>query len=213
MITVTGNKTQNLKETDFLLFIKNFEKTVLDIGTGDGRFVYESAKKNQKTLFIGMDPAQKQMEIFSRKANRKKLNNCIFLVGSVEKIPNELYSCTDQIFITLPWGTLLEKTIKPGDDFANELNNLLKKDGMVEIILGYDVGLEPSEAKRLNLPNIDEKMILDNVIPALEKHFVVEEMKALDKKELGKVNTTWAKKLKFGRDRLLYKIRIRKKLQ
>jgi tRNA G46 methylase TrmB len=42
---------------DYSLKNLNFEKNFLDIGTGDGRYVYKSALLNPQSLYIGIDPA------------------------------------------------------------------------------------------------------------------------------------------------------------
>ena len=115
MKIVIGNKKSELSKTDLENLTKKFDKTALDIGTGDGRFIYEKAIKNPKNLYIGIDPAENQLKIYSKKANRKKLQNAIFAIGSIENLPPELLSSIDELYINLPWGTLLEKMVKMND--------------------------------------------------------------------------------------------------
>jgi len=36
---------------------------IIDIGTGDGRFVYQSARRNPNKFYIGIDPVRDKSEI------------------------------------------------------------------------------------------------------------------------------------------------------
>ncbi len=212
MVVVIGNKKVKISAGDFRNLAKNFDRVVLDIGTGDGRFVYKNALKNPTTLFIGMDPAEKQLEIYSKKAIRKKLKNALFVVGSIENTPTELFDSVNKIFITLPWGTLLENIVKTNEKLLKNLWGMLKNSDDLEIIFGYVPELEPSETERLNLPNIDADFIKGEFIPSFEKlGFQLKIFTKVEKKELGKTETTWAKKLKFGKERKIYKTTFSKR--
>lgn len=210
MISISGNNSEKIDKEQFQLKLGSYNKAVLDLGTGDGRFVYKKTLEFRNTFFVGIDPAEKQLQVYSTKANRKKLNNCMFIVGSIENMPNELYNSFDEIYINLPWGSLLEKIININENFVEKIQSLLKKHGSVYITFGYELELEPSETKRLKLPSIDEKYVKNNVLPILKKHFQTVIFKQLTKKDVGKIETTWAKKLKFGRDRNIYGIEMRK---
>jgi 16S rRNA (adenine(1408)-N(1))-methyltransferase len=211
MKVIIGNKKGELSRTDIENLAKNFDKTVLDIGTGDGRFVFEKAIKNPKNLYIGIDPAENQLKIYSKKANRKKLQNTVFAIGSIENLPPELFSLIDELYINLPWGTLLEKMVKMNELTAGNLSSITKKDGKMEIVFGYVPEFEPSETERLNLPDITEKENLEKILNSFSRYFEITELRELDKKELGDLETTWAKKLKFGKDRKIHKITFNKK--
>jgi len=211
MIVVLGNKRVEMSRENFEKTLEKYKSVELDIGTGDGRFVYKNAIINSSTLFVGIDPAEKQLEIYSKKAVRKKLTNTLFVISSVENIPSELFGTATKIHITLPWGTLLENIVKPNDKFLQTLKNLLGKTGDLEIIFGYIPELEPSETKRLSLPDIDENFIKISVIQAFEDfNFHLVNMNELSKKDVGNLETTWAKKLRFGRDRRIYKLAFSK---
>jgi len=211
MKVIIGNKKGELSRTDIENLAKNFDKTILDIGTGDGRFVFEKAIKNPKNLYIGIDPAENQLKIYSKKANRKKLQNTVFAIGSIENLPPELFSLIDELYINLPWGTLLEKMVKMNELTAGNLSSITKKDGKMEIVFGYVPKFEPSETERLDLPDITEKENLEKILNSFSRYFEITELRELDKKELGDLETTWAKKLKFGKDRKIHKITFNKK--
>lgn len=210
MIVVTGDKKNEISKETFRNVCGKYEKVILDLGTGDGRFVFKNAIKNKSTLYIGLDPAEKQIQIYSKKSNRRRLKNVLYVIGSLENLPEELYSTVDKIFINLPWGTLLEKIVKSNETYTNELFKILKRNGEIEIIFGYVPELEPSETERLGLPVIENESDVLKAFSTFKKIFEVIEMKRLLKEDLDKIETTWAKKLKFGKDRFIYKIVLRK---
>jgi len=63
------------------------EGVVVDIGTGDGRFVYNSARANPSKFYIGIDANAKPLEKISMKATRKiakgGLPNVLFIQAAV----------------------------------------------------------------------------------------------------------------------------------
>lgn len=210
MIVITGDKKNEIDKKSFKDECKKHNKVILDIGTGDGKFVYKNAIKNKNNLYIGLDPAEKQIQIYSKKANRRRLKNALYILGSLENLPEELYSTVDKIFVNLPWGTLLEKIVKSNEIYTKELSKILKRDGEIEIIFGYVPELEPSETERLGLPKIENESDVLKAFSTFKKIFEVVEMKRLVKEDLDKIETTWAKKLKFGKDRFIYKIVLKK---
>ena len=67
MKIIKGKKILEITDLEFENIIKNFQKVYLDIGTGDGKFVYKNALEEKYILWVGLDPSQKQLEIFSKK--------------------------------------------------------------------------------------------------------------------------------------------------
>lgn len=210
MIVITGNKKNEMNKETFRERYASFKKVILDLGTGDGRFAFKNAIKNKDTLYIGLDPAEKQIQIYSKKSNRKKLKNVLYVLGSLERMPEELSATVDKIFINLPWGTLLENIVKSKEVYTEELSRILKDNGEIEIIFGYVPELEPSETERLGLPTIEGDSDVLKAFSTFKKNFEIIEMRRLLKEDLDSIETTWAKKLKFGKDRFIYKIVLRK---
>ena len=91
---------------------------MIDIGTGDGRFVSASAKANPDKFFIGIDANVKPLEKPSIKATRKPskggLPNALFVQAAVEDLPEELNGLANQIYVNFPWGSLL-RAVMVGD--------------------------------------------------------------------------------------------------
>jgi 16S rRNA (adenine(1408)-N(1))-methyltransferase len=168
---------------------------VVDLGTGDGRFVYKNALSDPKTFYIGVDPSEKQLKIYARDAQRKKLKNILFVVGSVEYLPEELNYIANEIDVNYPWGSLLETFVKPLEINLYGLSKILKGDGIIKIIFGYDELFDPSETKRMALPSIDLDYIKAVLVPEYTRlGFKTIEYGKFDRKSQ-KVETTWYKRL------------------
>jgi len=188
---VVGNKQKEINALP-----PEFKRVEIDLGTGDGKFVYKKALENPETLFIGIDPSAKQLQIYSKKANRKKLENILFVIGSIEILPKELENSADKLYIILPWGSLLNNVVKPSKDTVKTLSDLLKENGEIEIIFAYD----PSFDVRSDLPKIDDNYVRSTIIP------VFNEIGSCTLEEPRITDSTWAKKLKFRKERKIFKI-------
>jgi 16S rRNA (adenine(1408)-N(1))-methyltransferase len=195
MLVVKGNKTIKMSSNEASKLIEGFEKVIVDLGTGDGKFVYKNASKNPKFFYIGIDPSEKQLKIYARDVQRKKLENVLFVVGSIEHLPIELKNIANEIYVNFPWGSLLETFVKPVKENLISLVSLMKAGGFIKVIFGYDELLEPSEARRMDLPAIDLDYVKGVLIPEYKKGgLTVLEYGRFDRKSQ-KVETTWYKSL------------------
>jgi 16S rRNA (adenine(1408)-N(1))-methyltransferase len=198
MIVVKGNKTEKMEAAEFNKLIRGYGEVIIDLGTGDGRFVYKNALKCSEVFYIGIDPSDKQLKVSAREVQRKKLDNVLFIIGSAEQLPNLLSGVADEIYVNFPWGTLLETFAKPVEINLLSISGILKSSGTIHVLFGYNEDLEPSETKRLGLSPVDIDYIKGVLIPKYKEI-------GLNIKEYGrfdtmtqKVETTWQKKLKTG---------------
>jgi 16S rRNA (adenine(1408)-N(1))-methyltransferase len=92
---------------------------IVDIGTGDGRYVYRSARANPDKFYIGIDVERKALEKVSERIHRKPekggLSNVLFVQAPAEDLPTELNHTADEIHIHFPWGSLL-RAVAAGDE-------------------------------------------------------------------------------------------------
>lgn len=94
-----------------------FDRVVVDMGTGDGRWIYRLARQHPSWCCIGLDANARQMRDASFRAGRKPERggtaNAWFLRAGVEGLPGPLGRLADEIHIQFPWGTLLRATLTP----------------------------------------------------------------------------------------------------
>jgi len=208
MQIIKGSKKEEFTKKDLDTLVANYNEVIVDLGTGDGRFVFKNASENPNNLYIGIDPSEKQLEIYSKETNKKRLTNILFVLGSIELMPSELLGLADYLYINLPWGTLLESVVNPTRESVTTIANLMKPNGTLEITLGYQDETEPGETERLDLPVLDDMLIREVIYPSFGAfgNLELEKYKRMEKLDLKGLDTSWAKKLTFGNDRPLYKI-------
>src|SRR5688572_11197679 len=94
---------------------------VIDLGTGDGRFVYRAARRDPGTFYIGIDADAGALEKISEKIHRKPARggapNALFVQAAVESLPAELDGVADEVHVHFPWGSLL-RAVATGDPAA-----------------------------------------------------------------------------------------------
>ncbi len=213
MRIVKGKKIIEINRHELAALAQKYEQVTVDLGTGDGRFVYKNAVKIPNILFIGIDPSHTQLEEYSQRAVKNKIGNVLFVLGSVEQLPPELENLANSLYIILPWGTLLQSIVAPDAARLESISVLLKLGGNLEIVFGYDPAREPTEYTRLNLAEISEGYIKNAIVPAFKKAGLQNTMlRELDKNDLKNFETTWAKKLTFGKTRPMYLLHFRKVL-
>jgi tRNA G46 methylase TrmB len=100
-----------------------YERTIVDLGTGDGAAVIRTARNQPEVLAIGVDAESSGLCEASRRAARPEhkggLSNALFLVGDASAALTVLRCGVDEVRITLPWGSLLRLVLDGERDFAH----------------------------------------------------------------------------------------------
>jgi len=191
----------------------DYKERFLDIGTGDGRFVVKSALKHPSKLYFGIDPA-KNIELYQREINRKKIKNATLLQTSFENFKIEPFTdFFSGITVILPWGNLLKYISECNTEFFSKLSYILQESSECLIIFGYEEDLESSQTQRLQLPELNEEYIekLKNLYENLPE-FVLIKFNKISNTDINKIDSSWAKKLTFGKSRPYYEILLKKSL-
>jgi len=186
------------------------EGIVLDIGTGDGLFVYQSARLNPRKFYIGIDantrPLEKISEKIHRKPNKGGLSNVLFLQAAIEDLPAELNGVADEIHIHFPWGSLLGAVSSGEPTLLRELRRLCANDALLEVIIGADANRDATELERLNisLPSVSTVDSLLAPAYAAAGFAIIERGECLPD-DWPDLQTSWAKRLRNNPTRsLLY---------
>lgn len=179
---------------------------MLDIGTGDGRFVYQSARRNPDKFFIGVDPSTEALAKISQKIYRKPakggLPNVLFLQAAIENLPAELDEVADEIHIHFPWGSLLRAVALGEMSLLGNLRRLCAPHCLLEIVIGLDPQRDCTEVERLGLPILTRRY-LETVLPERYRlaGFEVLETGQLSPSDWPHLETSWARKLSGNADR------------
>src|SRR2546430_8560191 len=142
---------------------------IVDIRTGDGRFVYRGARENRAKFYIGIDANAKPLEKISMKATRKPakggLANLLFIQAAIEDLPTALNDTADEIHIHFPWGSLL-RALTTGDEKAlRGLHRIGVRGCLLEVVIGIDTERDRTETKRLALPELSLNYIESVLTP------------------------------------------------
>jgi 16S rRNA (adenine(1408)-N(1))-methyltransferase len=181
---------------------------VIDIGTGDGRFVYQSARQNPKKFYIGIDPNVRPLEKISEKIYRKPAKggapNVLFIQAAVEELPAELNGVADELHVHFPWGSLL-RAVATGDvDVLQNLRRICAPDALLEVVLGLDPARDESEIERLGLTTLSLEYVDHTLVPQYAAAgFEITERAIIDAAEWPELNTSWAKRLHQNKARAI----------
>ncbi len=177
------------------------EGVIIDIGTGDGRFVYQSARRNPNKFYIGIDPNTRPLEKISEKIYRKPAkggaSNVLFVQAAIEDLPSELDGVANEVHVHFPWGSLL-RAVATGDVVVlRNLRRICAVDALLEIVIGIDPIRDQSEIERLQLHELSLEFI-DRELAAkyAAAGFQITERGILSASEWPDFETSWAKRLK-----------------
>lgn len=173
---------------------------VVDIGTGDGRFVYQCARSQPTKFFIGIDANAKALEKISEKIYRKPakggLPNILFVQAAVENLPPELDGVADEIHIHFPWGSLLRAVLSADAEVLGNLRRICAPGCLLEIITGLDPLRDRAEIERLELPALSEEYLETILVHKYRAAgFDVLEKGTLSPAEWAQLRTSWARRL------------------
>ncbi|MBD0371553.1 MAG: methyltransferase domain-containing protein [Pyrinomonadaceae bacterium] len=188
------------------------EGIVIDIGTGDGLFVYQSARENPKKFYIGVDANPRPLEKLSEKIHRKPakggLPNVLFLQAAVEDLPQELNGVADEVHIHFPWGSLLQAVANGDITTLQNIRRICAPQALLEVVLGLDPERDRTEIKRLQIPLPTIEHIDSTLAPLYRSTgFEICERGTIPPPDWPRLHTSWAKRLKGNTNRaLLYLI-------
>jgi 16S rRNA (adenine(1408)-N(1))-methyltransferase len=153
-----GKKTVDVSREELNAATSGYAKVLVDLGTGDGKFVYRWAVQHPDTFCIGLDAIGDNLQEVSAKVARKHskggIANAVFVVAAVENLPLELNELADTITINYPWGSLLSALVTPDESVLRSIARLGKPNSRFLVLLNYSVFQDSEYAERLGLPEL-----------------------------------------------------------
>lgn len=176
------------------------EGVIIDIGTGDGHFVYQSARQNPNKLYIGIDSNARSLAKISEKIHRKPAKggapNVLFIQAAVEDLPSELDSVADEVHVHFPWGSLLRAVATGEIALLENLRRICAPGALLEIVIGLDPERDQTEIERLGLTPLSIAFIDQQLAPNYRSAgFETIERGIIPASEWPEFNTSWAKRL------------------
>ena len=176
---------------------------IIDLGTGDGRFVYQSARENPNRFHIGIDASTSALEKISGKVFRKPakggLANVLFVQAAIEDLPPELDGIADEVHVHFPWGSLLHAVASGNLVALQGIRRMCAPEALLEVLIGLDPERDKSEIERLGLGPLTPEYVTDVLIPNYRlAGFEVIESGVLAPSDWSVLDTSWAQRLKGG---------------
>jgi 16S rRNA (adenine(1408)-N(1))-methyltransferase len=181
---------------------------IIDIGTGDGRYVYQSARRNPNKFYIGIDPNARPLEKISEKIHRKPARggapNVLFIQSAIEDLPDELNSVANEVHVHFPWGSLL-RAVATGDvALLRNVRRICADEGLLEVVIGIDPVRDRSEIERLGVLPLTLEVIDRVLVPNYAATgFEIIERGIIAASEWPEFETSWAKRLQGNDQRPL----------
>jgi hypothetical protein len=188
METIRGRKSLEIDFNGFKARLANYNRIILDLGTGDGRYVRHLAEKHQDWFVIGVDSCRENL----REHSQAKLQNMLFIIANAQQLPSELNGLVSHIAINFPWGCLLASLLTADPKLMRGLK--LVSRSLASLKLRLNGGALAEAGKTLEA---GPDRIYYNLLQA---GWQLEHPAMMDASALKKFPSTWAKRLAFGRD-------------
>ncbi len=142
-------------------------RVVLDLGAGDGRWIYRLARAHSDWFCVAVDANASGMREASFRAGRKPSRggaaNAWFVRASAEAPPPALWGLADAIHIHLPWGSLLRGILRPQPEVLAAIARLGKPGAALRIRVNCSILDDLSMMERLGLPHRGHEMDEDTL--------------------------------------------------
>jgi len=168
--------------------IKYYQRVILDLGTGDGRYVRFLADQHPDWFIIGVDSCRENL----RTSSRLDLKNALFVIASAQDLRPELRGLATQVTINFPWGSLLKSLLAGDTDLMNGLSSIVKQYAHIDIHLNGGALAESGVSLERGTHTIYDNMNCHG--------WILKHPSLMNCHTLRNFPTTWAKRLAHGRD-------------
>jgi 16S rRNA (adenine(1408)-N(1))-methyltransferase len=183
-------------------------RVVVDLGAGDGRWAYETARNDPAGLYIAIDPDAGALAEYAFKAARKPARggvvNARFVVASAEQLPRDLTGVADLVRVNFPWGSLLRGLIEPRAAALRGVASLLRPQGRFELVLAYLPDHDRGAFAGGPLPALDESRLQQLATYYRAAGLEIEATRRLARDEALAVPSTWGRRLLHARPRPVF---------
>jgi hypothetical protein len=185
---ICGKQTFIVDAPDLAARLQGYQQVMIDLGTGDGRYVQHVAHSYPKRFVIGIDACREPLSQISRKSQP----NALYLIVNAEALPAELSGLACHITVNFPWGSLLTGLLTSSSKVIAHLRLIAQPGATLEIRLNSSALLQQGWS-------LEEGGLI--VQQALQSSgFKLKPSLTLDAEALRNYPTTWAKRLGYGRD-------------
>lgn len=188
MESIRGAHALAIDAHDLAARLAGYADVLIDLGTGDGRFVRHVAATCPTTFAIGVDACRENL----RAASRRAPDNALYLIANALALPDGLDGLATRLTVNFPWGSLLAALLAGDPALVERLAGLARPGALVEVRLNAGALAEAGWPLVEGGRRVRQALQMGGftVRPAVE----------LGPHELRACPTTWARRLAFGRD-------------
>lgn len=188
MECLRGTLSSFLDRDSLLQRTAPYQSVHADLGTGDGRYVLDRARRDPGTFVIGIDACRENL----RRTSHRAPDNALFSIANLLSPPSELAGVASHISINFPWGSLLSGLLHAHPQLLGGLAAMSGPGAIVECYL--NAGALAEEGYGLAPGAEQVRRALDAA------GFSISTPCLLDAAALRAVPSTWARRLAYGRD-------------
>ncbi len=188
METIRGRKSLEIDFNDWKERLANYDRTLLDLGTGDGRYVRTLAEQHPDWFFLGVDACRENL----REHSQAKLPNMLFTIAEAQALPRELHGLVCHITINFPWGSLLKSLLDCDPVLLHGLESASRATASFDLRLNSGALIETRTTLESGVQKIQSNL--------LRAGWQVAPPVMMNATALRAFPSTWAKRLAFGRD-------------
>ena len=145
---VCGRRIEEVDAAGLRAWMRRYDVVVVDLGTGDGRWLYRLARSHPAVLCLGIDANAGALRDVSYRASRKSarggLPNVRFIAVPLEALPRGLQTVADEVWVMFPWGSLLRAVLRPEPSLLRGFAGILKPQGVLRVAINESVLGQPS---------------------------------------------------------------------
>ena len=176
----------------------------IDLGTGDGRYVYRQALVRPDTLCIGVDATSEHLADYSarigKKPSRGGLPNALYVLANAEALPVELNDRASAITINLPWSSLLAGLVLGDGCLLASIARVACPGASLDIIINLAAFAAPVPLELQALPVPTVEYACDVLKPRYAEFGIhIQHAKMMGKQEMAQIGSDWALRLAYGR--------------
>lgn len=180
---------------------------VVDLGTGDGRWLFRFARRHPNILCVGIDANPDLVEHVSRRAlrgpDRGGAPNLMFVRAAVAALPGSLGGLAERVRIQYPWGSLLRSVMRPEVGPLSRVAALLRPRGVLEVLVNVSAITDPAGLARAGLPARTLQAIQEDMVSSYPSAgLMIRRWEVLPLKP----DSTWAGRLGQGRPLLTLRV-------
>ena len=202
MRALSGKTVTTMSREAFVAIAANYEGVDIDVGTGDGRFVLDRARQHPERLIIGLDPVAEAMQGAANRVSRPRTRqeNVLFIVSSVEQMPDELHRSCAHVFVNFPWGSLMRGLILGDPEILTPLTEIGRGGATYRIILNLRIFDDPVPIEVQELPEVTVDYVQRHLVdPYRDAGLRISGARIVPPEELSELPTTWSRRLSYRR--------------